>query len=273
MSIKLIATDLDGTLLQGDHLTVSKQNIDAITHASEKGVLFAIATGRTWGVMSNIAGQVPVTNYAVLSNGASAYDINSRKLIPLREIPFKLWHPIYIYLKQNNCIPEIYYNGKSYLEQNLLSSYKSPYIKEDFTNELKSYLTGVDNLENYLVNKPIEKINVLFTPEENCGQVYDTLKISEDIHITSSLPGNIEITLKGVNKAYALKRLCLDLDISNEEVMVFGDADNDIEMLKWAKWSFAMENADEKIRKTAHFITDSNTKDGVAKAIDKYILK
>ena len=131
----------------------------------------------------------------------------------------------------------------------------------------------MDNLENYLVNKPIEKINVLFTPEENCGQVYDTLKISEDIHITSSLPGNIEITLKGVNKAYALKRPCLDLDISNEEVMVFGDADNDIEMLKWAKWSFAMENADENIRKTAHFITDSNTKDGVAKGIEKYILK
>lgn len=273
MPIKLIATDLDGTLLQGDHVTVSKQNIDVLTHASENGILFAIATGRTWGIISNVARQVPAASYAIMSNGASIYDVGSKNLIPVGELPFDLWNPIYMYLKQNGCVSEIYHNGKSYLEQNLLSSYKSPYLPSDFTDELKSHITAVESIEIALENKPIEKINILFTPSENCEQVYNTLKNRNDIYVTSSLPGNMEINLKGINKAYALKRLCLNLKISSDEVMAFGDADNDLEMLEWAKWSFAMGNANEKVKKTAHFITEANTENGVAKAVHKYIFK
>ncbi len=271
MSIKLIATDLDGTLLQSDHLNVSKKNIEALTHASEQGIIVLIATGRTWDVMSDVANQLKVIDYAILSNGAAIYNASAGSLNPLNEIPYELWRPVYRYLKQNHCIVEIYQNGKSYMEQDILTNYKSPYLKNKFIAKLKSHITAVNDVETYLANKNIEKFSILSVPDENYEQIYKSLKNNVSYSVTSSLPGNIEINLKGVNKGYALKNLCKKLNITAEEVMVFGDADNDLEMLEWAKWSFAMENANEKAMKRARYITGSNTEDGVAQAVNKYI--
>lgn len=272
MSIKLIATDLDGTLLENDHLSISRQNTEALVRASEKGVSIVIATGRTWDLLSDIAAKIPVTNYAILSNGASLYDINARSFTQLKEISFEIWHPIYQYLKQNRCIIEIFEKGKCYLEKDKLINFNNPNMTDEYADALKKHITGVNNVDSYLSQKSIEKINVLFTPQENFEQVHNMLISRPDISVTSSIPGNMEINLRDVNKGLALKTLCMNLNITADEVMVFGDADNDIEMLEWAGWSFAMKNAREDIKKRAHFIADSNTENGVAKAINTYIL-
>jgi len=92
------------------------------------------------------------------------------------------------------------------------------------------------------------------------------------IDCTSPVSGDIEITLKGVDKAKALETVCWQLGISKDEVMAFGDADNDIKMLEFAGYGAAMGNADEKCKRAASFITLSNADDGVAAAVEKYVL-
>lgn len=80
MSIKLIATDLDGTLMAPDHLTVTKRTYDALKSSHDKGIRLAVATGRSMVLIDNVISQVPFVDYIIYSNGACVYDKNEEKL-------------------------------------------------------------------------------------------------------------------------------------------------------------------------------------------------
>ena len=100
MSIKLIATDLDGTLMSGDHLTVSPRTVAALQAAHDRGVCLAIATGRTLDFIDHVTAQVPFVDYVIYSNGAAVYDRKNdahicQQLIPQRQCSAfcKPWRP------------------------------------------------------------------------------------------------------------------------------------------------------------------------------------
>ena len=100
----------------------------------------------------------------------------------------------------------------------------------------------------------------------------EKLKDIGDINISSSWYNNIEVMSDGVSKGNALKHLCKKLNIDKSEVVAIGDNENDISMFEMAGLSVAMENGDEIIRKYANIITDTNDENGVANAIEKYVL-
>ena len=83
---------------------------------------------------------------------------------------------------------------------------------------------------------------------------------------------NMEITAPGVDKGEALKVLCSKLGIDASEVMAFGDADNDLGMLSWAGWSFAMGNGTDKAKAAAKYVTGRNSDSGVAQGVEQYAL-
>ena len=89
MSIKLIATDLDGTLMSGDHLTVSPRTVAALQAAHDRGVCLAIATGRTLDFIDHVTAQVPFVDYVIYSNGAAVYDRKNDAHICQQLIPPK----------------------------------------------------------------------------------------------------------------------------------------------------------------------------------------
>ena len=88
----------------------------------------------------------------------------------------------------------------------------------------------------------------------------------------STSAGYIEFVKKGIKKSEAIQSIMKTYQIKQEEVMAMGDGENDIEMLKFAGWGVAMKNAREDVKKVANVVTTSNNEDGVAKAIEKYIL-
>ena len=90
-------------------------------------------------------------------------------------------------------------------------------------------------------------------------------------YITSSLSDEIEITAPNVNKGTALDGFCKKIVIDKSNVMAFGDAMNDYEMLKFAKYSFAMGNAIDEIKNVANYQADSNANDGLARAVEEYV--
>ena len=269
--VKLIALDLDGTLLMEDHSTVSKENIDALQRAAEKGIEIVISSGRTYRVLKDILEQVPSVSYAVIANGASAVNVEKREFMFYDGIPFDVWRPIYDELIFENAAFEVYFKGNSYIESERMSGFVSHVAPEEFSLELRQYITPVEDLPKFLDGQMIEKIHVLSVPNGRYNEVYKRFSQREDLMITNSMPGNFEINLATTNKATGLEALCSVLGIAKENVMAIGDADNDLEMLKWAGVPVAMENALPQVKEIAKYITLSNKNHGVAAAVKKYI--
>lgn len=268
--IRLIATDLDGTLLQDDHMTVSERNKQALKRASEAGVEIVIASGRTWAVLSKVAKDLGLARYALISNGASVVDVSTGEFLFHKNIPFEEWAPIYEYLKELGYPFCLYCDGESYMEASVADAFHNPTLSKGFVADLKSRANVVDKLTIALKHKGIEKFSVLYVDKEKYEQVCEKLATFGKVQLTSSLPYNVEINAMGADKGGGLKTLSRQLGISREEVMAFGDAENDLSMLEWACWSFAMGNATESVKKAAKYVTKTNMEDGIAEAVNKF---
>lgn len=117
MSIKLIATDLDGTLMSGDHLTVSPRTVAALQAAHDRGVCLAIATGRTLDFIDHVTAQVPFVDYVIYSNGAAVYDRKNDAHICQQLIPPKAVQRILQTLAPQPLYYNVYWDGGMYLEE------------------------------------------------------------------------------------------------------------------------------------------------------------
>ena len=158
------------------------------------------------------------------------------------------------------------------LERRLIGRFHNESLPAAFIERLAARLTIVDDLEASLAGQTIEKVNVFSMPKQYYTPLLTALNQTGLFEVSSAIIGNIEINTRGVDKRAGLKRLCAELCIEPENVMAFGDATNDLGMLRWAKWSFAMENAHEPARNAARYKTASNEEDGVAQAIERYVL-
>jgi hypothetical protein len=272
MAIQLIAMDLDGTLLSADHMTVSDRNREALRRASEKGVRLVLASGRTWVQLESVAQQVPSIQYALLSNGAAARDLQQGERLFTFDFPWEDFQTLLALLHRYDAVFETYCAGQSYLESRLTGRFQNKSLPAAFIERLIARLRIVDNLEETLAGQAIEKVNVFSMPEQNYEPLLAALRQTGRFEISSAIIGNMEVNAKGIDKGVGLKRLCAELGIAPENVMAFGDATNDLGMLCWAGWSFAMANAHESVKKAARYETASNEEDGVARAIDRYVL-
>lgn len=270
MDIKLIATDLDGTLLQDDSCSISHEDKNALEYASKKGIKIVIASGRTYSVMEKIMDEIKTVDYLIMSNGTSVYDLQNNKYIFKTEISENTWRKVFNLLLEQGSVFEMYHQGKTYIPETMYDKFDSPHVSRACVTELKSHLIKISDSFSELEGGA-EKFNVLYTPEANIEKLREKLDKVQEIDITSSIPGNIEINKKGINKGEALKMLCSNINISPEEVISFGDNDNDIPMLEAAGVSFAVENATNGAKKAAKFITKPNVSNGVSCGIHKIL--
>ena len=133
----------------------------------------------------------------------------------------------------------------------------------------------VDDLEMFVKEQSttVEKTTLLFKTMEERRRAADALSKIEDIQFSSSLPKNLEISKKGCNKGDGLFHLAKILNIQKEEIMSCGDADNDRELLESAGLAVVMENGLDSMKAIADYITVSNQENGVAKAMEKFVLR
>ncbi|MBQ7827785.1 MAG: HAD family phosphatase [Clostridia bacterium] len=274
--IKLIATDLDGTLLLPDHVTVSEENIAALRAASEQGIKIVIASGRTHGVFSKGVAELDVVDFAIMSNGAAfmAYD-HGRPLdrSPVTEMPYEVWTRAYDIIASAGAHPEIYAFGHSFMDESRREGFASPVITPALVEELKSHVGFVDDVKETLAGKSAEKICVLSVPEDTRDRMMAQLRADDRIALVNSIPGNVEVNAAGTGKGNALAMLCKELGIMPDEVMALGDAENDLDMLRFAGCSVAMGNASDEVKAVCRYVTDRSENHGVAKAVYKYAIK
>ncbi len=266
MNFKMVACDLDYTLLMNDHQTISPYNVNAIWQASRNGMLFVVATGRNLGMLPESIFSLPL-NYAIIANGAICYELAPLKKIidsPIKKTSINRTLSI---LTRN---PEI-----------MVEMYNERYIFVDERFNWDNVMTGhrcavnfdnvinVTNWENFDLNKDIYKINVpQFLDKELYDEILSELVEDKHLHISRSERCNIEISSYGVNKGTALQKICEITKVDIKSVISFGDSGNDLEMISDSGCGVAMKNADPRIKDLANFVTASFVDDGVGKFLN-----
>lgn len=272
--MKIVAFDLDGTTLNSAK-EISERNRNALNRAAEKGVILVPATGRVRDFIPDCIKKLNSIKYIISSNGGSVYDVERDKTIYTDLIPIDKTLDILKVIKKFNLYFELYINGfahvKEYDLNNAMEKYNLP--KEKRILLTKNY-KFINDYQEFLVDKKIspEKVNLIYVGEEIYQDIYDSLMSLGGLTLTSSFKNNLEINNETTTKGAALRFLANMLGIKRDDVMALGDNGNDVEMLRYAGCSVAMENAIAEAKEVAKHETAPYDEDGLAKAIERFVL-
>lgn len=264
MTIKLIASDLDGTLLNNQR-EISSRTKEAILRAREMGVVFTLATGRMYRSALPFALELGIDVPLITYQGALVKTSMSKEVIYHRPLPVELAKEIISIGEKEKYNINVYLNDEIYIHR------ETETIK-DYCRAVKVPYTVVDDLSLFLDQDPTK---VLFIGEEeplvNLWGILNK-KFENQAYITKSSPHFLEFTHPKANKGEGIFAIAQGLGIKKEEIMAFGDNFNDIELLGAAGIAVAMGNAREELKEKADYITGTNDQDGVAEGIEKFVL-
>lgn len=270
--IKLIASDLDGTLLNKQSM-ISQKNTDKIKQCIENGVHFAFCTGRAFAEMDNIFEQIPFIEYAIMANGAYCFNTKTKEIIYKRTIKKADIRKIYDVLKEKDVLFEMYTNNKIYCNKKTDEEIIE-YIPVEFLKLIIFSRVLVDDMDKLIddmdENDGAVKLHIFFSSVSERDRVYEEVK-NMDYDIISQSFNEIEFNAKGVNKGTGIQLLAERLGIQKDEIMAFGDNFNDISMRDGAGTLIVVDNAVAPLKKIADFVTTAHDEDGVAYGIEKFI--
>lgn len=272
MSIQIIATDLDGTLLAPDHLTVTERTMQALTAAHEKGVKLAISTGRTLSLIEAVYAKIPFVDYIIYSNGACVYDCKAQKNIFEALIDAVTTDRILTIFENHKALANVYQGGKVYMPKTDLTEPGNAPIPRDFFDYYLKQVNLCEDLRRDMRGKQAEMCVAFFADNDTREDALSQIRMLPELSCVSAIAHDVEIMSASAGKGHALAAICDTIGCTAENAMAFGDAANDCSMLEFAAWSFAMANADEICKFSAKYRAKSNADDGVADAIETYIL-
>ena len=262
--IKLIACDIDGTSVRDDR-TMSQRVKDAIISATKKGVTFAFSTGRMYTSAKKFSDNLDIDHPIIACNGALIRMSKSKEILSYHPMD-KEFYDVAVQLMWDYGVPfQAYYNEK------VVAPKYSPY------SSWYSQSFGVDfeitEDINVIKNKQAIKL-MAFEPSERLITVRDAIRkeCGDGLNLTISGDNLLDITKGGISKGHAIKKLAELLNIDISYVMAIGDAANDIEMLETVGFPVAVGNAIEEVKNIAKVIVATNEEDGVAEAIEKYVI-
>lgn len=279
--IKLIASDMDGTLLNNNH-DIDKETVEAIRKAEDAGIIFAISTGREYESVKPILDKHNIKAQCILSNGAEYRDEEGNILdkVNINEESAKRVIDI---LEKNNLSARIFTNKGVFTTSTREEALKevmyrtmsfNPDLSEDEAREISEnlgFFIGLQYIED--INKFFEEgieIRKFVAFNKDIDLINKMKKVISEIEglaISSSFIDNIEITDINAQKGIILEQVAVKMGIDREEVMILGDSFNDYSMFEIFEETVAMENAIPEVKAVAKYITDTNDNLGVAKAI------
>ncbi|MEU2287662.1 Cof-type HAD-IIB family hydrolase [Streptomyces sp. NPDC013178] len=268
---RLIATDLDGTLLRDDK-SVSPRTVAALAAAEEAGIEVFFVTGRPARWMDVVSDHVHGHGLAICGNGAAVVDLHggpgAHRFVKVRELPRENALDAVRLLRE--AAP-----GTMYAIEQTYGFYQEPeYPKMHM--EIPDSLAPAEELlaaDAPGADEPVLKI-LAFHPtlDPDAFLTLARLAIGDRADVTRSSPSALlEISGPGVSKASTLALCCAERGISHEEVVAFGDMPNDVEMLTWAGRSYAMGNAHPDVVAAASGQTVANNEDGVAVVVEQLV--
>ena len=276
MDIRLIAFDLDGTLLD-DCKNIPGENVSAILSAAEKGIFIVPASGRIYRFMPEPVRTQLSARYFITTNGGEVFDADNDEVIYSAQIPLARALEVFDHMDTLDVLRDCYADNMRYTEPSFEAK-ADDYFTDPLMNAmLHSYILKTrqvtDDIRAFVTERdgPLQKLQMYFRdPEERIRQLHLLPRLFPDLVFSTSLPNNIEINSADATKGQALSALCRKLGIESSEVMAFGDGLNDLDMLQFAGLSVAMDNADPLIKENAVYVTASNNEAGLSKALEHY---
>ena len=266
-SIKLVVLDIDGTLLNSEH-ELSDRNKKALKAAADDGVKIALATGRTQVSAQYVIDQLGIKVSGIWLQGLAIMDeagetryLQTLDPVRVREI---------ITFVEDRGFPVVGFSGNRALiraeheaVKTVLETYHEP------TPE------SVGPLHNLLASVPMNKLMIVGQPRQLTALRWQ-LNAQHDGAIRllqAGVPEMLEVMPPGMSKGVALQTLMRDLEIDPDAVLVMGDAENDVEMIEAAGLGVAVGNATEHVKSVAQHVVGTNDEDGVAQAIEQFVIK
>jgi Cof subfamily protein (haloacid dehalogenase superfamily) len=268
--IKLIAADMDGTLLDSRQ-AVSGENREAIRRAALSGIHFAFCTGRTsLGVLPyarEIFEGMEEEYFLILGGGANLFSSKNDKML----MEYTIDYPQYLMLREYTAGYDVqlvaYTDSRVYtanpdITVNLINECHIVRMPVYFCDE--GYIRGIGRFVKLQFVGPPDPINRVFERLEGSGD--------EGYSANHTTPFCIEITNAKATKGRALEFLARHLKLDPAELMAMGDQSNDMSMIKYAGWGVAMGNAAEGLKAAARAVVTDNNHNGVAEAINRFAL-
>ena len=284
--IKLIASDMDGTLLNHNH-KIPKENVKLINFAKNQGIEFVVATGRAYYEALPALNEENINCDVISFNGGIVYDKNGNIISITPMLPKDLYYTIEIlksfdisyqlYTKNTIYTTSIETDINAYIDLIRSNGYEPDveHLRAEAQQKLDvGYITEVENIELYLNEKENPPIKIIaisndISKLENAAKL---LSENTSISVTSSGANNIEIMHKNATKGTALKEIAKIYGINLENAVAIGDNLNDQAMLDIVGYSVAMKNGNIKLKEQAKYVTEkTNSEGGVADTIFKLI--
>lgn len=276
MSVKIILTDLDGTLLSSGQVAISEKNMNALKKANEKGIIIVPCTGRSVDMLPPELLSCDFVRYVVACHGARVYDRNTRCTLYSDTLSPEESYRVLKIIQGKGIYAEIAADNRIYVEKELADNLKEyPTPSHHLWYMWDRRFIAVDNIADYFRDNKIgiEKVNIYGMDESIQADVFNALSNLEFIKFTKPQVGaDLEFYHSSLDKMKAIKELLNELDINIDEAFGTGDSMTDYDMLRNVGVSVAMGNAIEKVKEAARYITETNTEDGVAVAVERYVL-
>jgi len=268
--IKLVASDLDGTLLRPDE-TVSERTRDAIAAVRRAGITLVLVTGRPPRSLASIAARIGVGGIAICANGAVVWDLDAATMVDSAPLAAELAAGLVRGLRQ--AIPGALFAvelERGFGREAGWTDGALPPATRVADREAADAPEEADAPE--LVTGPVVKL-LLRHPTLPFAEVASRAReaVGEQAMVTWAGTRIVEISAAGVTKAWALQRLCARLGVDRGEVLAMGDMENDLAMLAWAGHSVAVANAQQNVLDAADEVTAANVDDGVALVLERLV--
>ena len=271
--IKMIGLDMDGTLLN-DKKELSEYTRSVLVRALDQGIVVLPATGRPLVGVPKAVREIPGIRYALTANGARVVDMDTGAIIYEKLLSVEDSVKVLDILREYDTLREVFREGRGYIEESALASLEKYLFSEHAKRYVLETRAPIDDLEAYVkkIGEPLDKVHGIFSDYKERTEAFRRLRELKGIAATSALSNNIEVSHSAVNKGNGLVELGRALGIKQEEIMGCGDGMNDVEMIREAGLGIAMANGVAAVKECADYITGTNNEDGVAKAIEKFVL-
>lgn len=283
--VRLIATDMDGTLLN-ERGQVSEENAAAIKEAQANGIMVVVATGRSYEEALHPLQAADISCPVICMNGA---EIRSEKGEKIKSVPLdpEIYQRVDRILREADLYYELYTNDGTFTDDHEKAfSTVADFIKSAFPDASEESIR--QRAQRRFTAGEIFCVKDYREPVSRTGaEIYKLLAFSKDeprlmetsrkltaikeLAVSSSAKNNIEITNKDAQKGIALREFANQHNIALEQTMAIGDNFNDLSMLTIVGVGVAMGNAVEEIKQVCAFVAENNDKHGVANAIRKLV--
>lgn len=270
--VRLIALDLDGTLLHTDKGLTNKTKDILLTYI-QQGTHVVIASGRSYASLPRDIMSVPGIEYVITSNGVAVCRKSTGEKIFYTPLQPDCVQQLLQLIEETGAVFEIFLDGVPYANADYVdnptkygaSAHSIPYIQRtrrpvtDLMSFTQKHIQELDCIDLITVN-PKEKQFLL-----------QKLQVISGLYITSSVPYLVEISDASAGKGPAVQKLATYLNIPPEEIAAFGNAENDMDMMEFAGIGVAVANSPQNVRDSADYVTLSNDEDGVAVFLEKLL--